>query len=277
MSSPKRKSEELNGDAAKKPRTFDDNNAVEGDSPAQEVLFADPNAAPDSLINHEAAIRYWSSTEPTVNGVLGGFPQVSRIDLQGSSNFLAKLRRQSDVFPPGKKLRRAVDCGAGIGRIAEGFLTHVAETVDIVEPVKSFTDQVLGKPGIGAVYNVGLEAWFPDRREEEGQDQPYDLIWNQWCVGQLTDAQLVDYLKRLPACLSAGGWIVVKENQSNDPFGQDIYDEVDSSVSRTDTKFRRLFNDAGLRLVATELQKGFPKGLYPVRVYALVPDRRAAR
>ncbi|KAI7622360.1 hypothetical protein KC343_g7665, partial [Hortaea werneckii] len=95
-----------------------------------------------------------------------------------------------------------------------------------------------------------------------------------WCVGQLTDAQFVAYLQRLPAVLSEGGWIVVKENQSNDPFGQDIYDEVDSSVSRTDTKFRRLFNDAGLRLVATELQKGFPKGLYPVRVYALVPDRR---
>ncbi|KAI7470502.1 hypothetical protein KC351_g12625 [Hortaea werneckii] len=268
MSSPKRKSEELNGDAAKKQRTFDD--TVESDSPAQEVLFADPNAAPDSLINHEAAIQYWSSTEPTVNGVLGGFPQVSRIDLQGSSNFLAKLRRQSALFPPGKKLRRAVDCGAGIGRIAEGFLTQVAETVDIVEPVKSFTDQIQGKPGIGEIYNVGLEAWFPDH-----QGAPYDLIWNQWCVGQLTDAQFVAYLQRLPAVLSDGGWIVVKENQSNDPFGQDIYDEVDSSVSRTDAKFRRLFNDAGLRLVATELQKGFPKGLYPVRVYALVPDRRA--
>merc|ERR1711939_849061 len=102
MSSPKRKSEELNGDAAKKQRTFDD--TVESDSPAHEVLFADPNAAPDSLINHEAAIQYWSSTEPTVNGVLGGFPQ-------GSRNFLAKLRRQSALFPPGKKLRRAVDCG----------------------------------------------------------------------------------------------------------------------------------------------------------------------
>ncbi|TKA32539.1 hypothetical protein B0A50_01647 [Salinomyces thailandicus] len=266
MSSPKRKTEELNDDVVKKARTSQDDN-LESEI-AQEMAFTEPsNTTPDSLINHEAAIKYWSSTEPTVNGVLGGYPQVSRIDLQGSGNFLAKLRRQSKHFSADKKLRRAVDCGAGIGRITEGLLRNVAETVDIVEPVKSFTDQANGKAGVGEIYNVGLEAWHP---EKEGRG-PYDLIWNQWCLGQLTDAQLVDYLKRLPAVLSEGGWIVVKENLSNDAAGNDIFDEVDSSVSRTDTKFRNLFEDAGLRLLSTELQKGFPKGLFPVRVYALVP------
>ncbi|TKA68062.1 hypothetical protein B0A55_07458 [Friedmanniomyces simplex] len=269
MFSPKRKSSNLDTthvEASKKPKITPDEDADE-DSPAPEIPFPDPNAAPDSLIDHKAALAYWSATEPTVTGVLGGFPQVSRVDLQGSSNFLAKLRRSSKHLPPGKKLRRAVDCGAGIGRITDGLLSRVAEVVDIVEPVQSFTDAIKGKPGVGEIYNVGLEAWHPDR---EGLG-PYDLIWNQWCLGQLTDAQLVQYLQRLPKVLSEGGWIVVKENMSNHSLGEDVFDEEDSSVTRTDAKFRRLFGESGLKLVSTELQTGMPKGLYPVRAYALQP------
>lgn len=236
------------------------------DALAEEIPVVVPNAAPDSQIDHKTAIAYWSATEPTVNGVLGGYPQVSRVDLQGSSNFLAKLRRQSKHFPPGKKLRRVVDCGAGIGRVTTGFLSKVADTVDIVEPVKSFTDQIKVE-NIGKIYNVGLEDWLP---KKEGLG-PYDLIWNQWCVGQLSDKEFVKYLKRLPGALSEGGWMVVKENLSNHHFGEDVYDETDSSVTRTDKKFRQLFQEAGLNIVATEFQKGMPKDLYPVRAYALQP------
>ena len=51
--------------------------------------------------------------------------------------------------------------------------------------------------------------------------------------------------------------------------GEDIFDEVDHTVTRTDGKFRVLFEGAGLRVVATEVQRGFPKTLFPVRSYAL--------
>lgn len=266
--SPKRKSKAPSEDEAEntssKRQRLEDGSASE----AEEIPISasSSTAAPDSQINHEAAIAYWSTTEPTVNGVLGGFPQVSRIDLQGSANFLAKLRRQSRYFPEKQKLKKVVDCGAGIGRITNGFLTRVAETVDIVEPVKSFTDQIK-VDNLGAIYQVGLEDWHPDR---DGLG-PYDLIWNQWCVGQLSDVEFVKYLKRLPPVLSEGGWIVVKENISNHYLGEDVYDETDSSVTRTDPKFRQLFEEADLKIVATEAQKGMPKSLYPVRVYALQP------
>lgn len=264
--SPKRKNDVVDNDGdlqTKKARLAPD---TDSESPAAEIPILDPNAAPDSHIDHAAAIAYWSSTEPTVNGVLGGFPQVSRIDLQGSSNFLAKLRRHSKHFKSGQKLRRVVDCGAGIGRITDGLLSKIAETVDIVEPVKSFTDQIKSS-NVGQIQNVGLETWDP---KKEGLG-PYDLLWIQWCIGQLTDAQLVQLLKRLPAALSTGGWIVVKENLSNHHLGKDVFDETDSSVTRTDTKFRKLFEEAGLKIASTEVQRGMPQGLYPVRAYALQP------
>lgn len=144
----------------------------------------------------------------------------------------------------------------------------MSEVVDIVEPVKAFTDKLRASTdGIGAVWNVGLEAWDPAR---DGQG-PYDLVWNQWCVGQLTDEQFVAYLRRVVRALSRGGWVVVKENLSNHYLGEDVFDETDSSVTRTDEKFRKLFGEAGMKVVATEVQKGMPKGLYDVRAYALQP------
>lgn len=68
-----------------------------------------------------------------------------------------------------------------IGRISKNFLTKINKSVvvDIVEPVKKFTDQITegsefeeereaGK--IGQVFNVGLEQWEPEKGA-------YWIIW----------------------------------------------------------------------------------------------------
>jgi protein N-terminal methyltransferase len=246
---------------------------------------------PDASINVEHSLDYWNSVSSDNNGMLGGYPQTTRIDLQGSSNFLTKLRRgkaqatKQTLLP----LERVADCGAGIGRITKGLLLNVSKRVDIVEPVKKFTDTLVeslgsgewagdganssGKGQVGDVINLGLQDWVP----EPGA---YDMIWNQWCVGHLTDAQLVAYLQRCKEGLVKSGddeeprpaWIIVKENLSPDIHHKDIYDEEDSSVTRSDEKFRKVFKEAGLKIVATEQQRGMPKELYPVRIYALRPE-----
>ncbi|KAF7941184.1 hypothetical protein BELL_0309g00070 [Botrytis elliptica] len=215
--------------------------------------------AADSQINHADAINYWESIEASDDGMLGGFPYISRVDIQGSKNFLGKLGVK------GAKLGRAVDCGAGIGRITKALLLSVADTVDIVEPVTKFSSALINQPGVGQIYSVGLEAWTPDAETR------YDLMWNQWCLGHLTDSQLAEYLQKCGKMLNENGWIIVKENMSTHA-GNDMFDELDSSVTRTDEKFRALFEKAGLKLMKTELAKGFPKGLYPVRIYALKPE-----
>ena len=67
--------------------------------------------------------------------------------------------------------------------------------------------------------------------------------------------------------------MVVKENLSTRDFGEDIFDELDSSVTRSDGNFKRIFEEAGLKVVKAEVQGGFPRslGLYPVKMYALRP------
>ena len=133
---------------------------------------------------------------------------------------------------------------------------------------------------------MGLEDWQPT----EGVQ--YDLVWVQWCVGHLTDVQLIRFLRRCKSALNDNGVIVLKENNST--ADKDLFDNVDSSVTRyvaisphshrlgmqlkgefrEDDTFRRIFRKAGLRLIQVELQKGLQVGgrsLLPVSMYALKP------
>ncbi|KAE8348583.1 alpha-N-methyltransferase NTM1 [Aspergillus coremiiformis] len=224
----------------------------------------------DSHIDHVITVKYWSDKPATVNGMLGGYAQVSRTDLQGSKTFFAKARRLVPGCVATGKLKRGVDCGAGIGRVINDFLGQVCEVVDAVEPVEKFTrvlrERRLARNCVlGDVLTIGIEAWIPTKTQ-------YDLIWAQWSVAYLTDVQLVEYVMRCRGALTATGILVIKENISEEPEG-DLYDESESSVTRTDQKLRKLFGEAGMDVILSELQSGFPPHLrlLPVRSYALRP------
>ena len=229
-------------------------------------MVSSTNPAPDANISTADSLKYWNSISTTVDGMLGGYPGISRTDLKGSANFFAKLRREHPSKSVNGPLPRGVDCGAGIGRITAGFLSTVCEVVDVVEPVDKFAREIkgqkmVGSGYVGSVYVSGLEEWVPEAQ--------YDLIWNQWCLGHLTDKQLVAYFEKCKKAVSIDGWIIIKENMSTSVDGEDIFDQEDSSVTRKDQKFRQLFKEADIRLIKTEVQRGFPKELYPVRFYAL--------
>lgn len=111
-----------------------------------------------------------------------------------------------------------------IGRVTEGLLLPIAEQVDVIEPVAKFTAALQGKAGVREVFSCGLEEWRP------AEGTRYDLIWTQWCVGHVTDEQLVQYLERCKTVLNLDGVIVIKENLSTKDV--DVFDETDSSVTR---------------------------------------------
>lgn len=195
----------------------------------------------DASISKEHGLAYWESVSADENGMLGGIPtfagfaNTSKIDLQGSRNFLAKFGIGSK--PGLRRCKRILEGGAGVGRITEGLLTELLVDeneegkglgkVDVVEPIAKFTAKLQGKKGVGKVYVMGLEEWVPEIGEGENK---YDLVWTQWCVGHLTDEQLVAYLQRCKSALAEDGLIVIKENTT--VLGNDEFDKEDSSVTR---------------------------------------------
>jgi protein N-terminal methyltransferase len=259
-------------------------------------------------------IAYWKEISADDNGMLGGYPQVSTVDIRFSRNFLRKLRSSrptrsarvggSNSETPDWGFQNCLEAGAGIGRVTLNLLSTICTTIDIIEPIAKFTagltadESPLVKSGqLRHVYNMPLQQWSstaqpsfsntlatfrPTKNQISAHNsdhsksqhaQQYDLIFNQWCLTYLSTSDIIRYLRSLVPLLAEDGWIIVKENISTAADGADIFWDEDSSVTRSDKNFRAAFEAAGLRLVRTQMQTGYPEGLglLPVRMYALRP------
>jgi ribosome biogenesis GTPase A len=212
------------------------------------------------------AAAYWDEIDATVDGVLGGFGDMTGVDLRDSHAFFARQGRicEKGAVRPGTL---ACDCGAGIGRVSEGLLLDYCEKVDIVEQCQKYTDaarEYVGMENIRNVYTQGLQDFMP----EEGI---YDIVWIQWVIGHLGDEDFIEFFQRCVASLKPGGFLGMKENNATEAEVTNV-DEEDSSVTRSDTELRRLFAAAGLQVVDVELQTDFPEGMFEIRMYALEPQ-----
>ncbi|XP_003742282.1 N-terminal Xaa-Pro-Lys N-methyltransferase 1 [Galendromus occidentalis] len=207
--------------------------------------------------------KYWEGIEPTVQGMLGGFEQISEIDVGASKRFLSEFLNKKNG-PTGHS--RALDCGAGIGRVSKLLLTDLFEEVDMLEQNQKFLDSAddyLGekKQRVARKICEGLQSFSPERER-------YDVIWLQWVSGHLTDKDFVEFLRRATTGLKTNGLICIKDNLSSTVVEMD---NQDSSVTRPRALFLDIFKKANLRLVGERKQIRFPKGLYEVKMFALKP------
>lgn len=187
------------------------------------------------------------------------------LDIEASSNFLKLLFK----FKPAPGKARALDCGAGIGRVSKNLLMNEFQTVDLVEQDEKFCEKardLLTNSGhLGEIFNVGLQN-FKDNGTK------YDLVWSQWVLGHLTDEDLQDFLKTIAKVLNKNGIIVVKENFTKN--NEVIADETDSSITRPLALFKKLVKQADLKIIKEARQTNFPKSLYPVYMIAMRPTKK---
>lgn len=166
--------------------------------------------------------------------------------------------------PPGTG--RALDCGAGIGRVTKYLLQRHFQTVDLVEQDAKFLAQSVQYLGptskVDQRFCSGLQTFTP-------QPAHYDLIWSQWVLGHLTDSDLVAFFRRCALGLKPNGVLVVKENTTSSETVEK--DPQDGSVTRPDALMKSLFAQADLVLIKDLQQLKFPADLYPVKMYALQP------
>jgi protein N-terminal methyltransferase len=87
-----------------------------------------------SELCYEKSKNYWSNVSASVNGMLGGFPYLTIMDIRDSHTFLNKLFQMKN----GPSKGRALDCGAGIGRITENLLCKHFKFVDMLEQEEKF-------------------------------------------------------------------------------------------------------------------------------------------
>ncbi|XP_067327899.1 N-terminal Xaa-Pro-Lys N-methyltransferase 1 [Anolis sagrei] len=218
-------------------------------------------AVEDESEFYSKAERYWKAVPATVDGMLGGYGHISSLDIASSRAFLLRFLKEG---PNRTGTSRALDCGAGIGRISKRLLLPLFREVDLVDVTEGFLDQArdfLGEEArrVRNYFCCGLQDFSP----EPGA---YDLIWIQWVIGHLTDDHLAAFLKRCRQGLRPNGLIVIKDNMAQEGV---VLDDVDSSVCRGLEVVLGIVRRAGLRLLAQEQQQGFPDEIYHVYTLAM--------
>ncbi|KAF7237259.1 N-terminal Xaa-Pro-Lys N-methyltransferase 1 [Varanus komodoensis] len=215
----------------------------------------------DELEFYSKAEKYWRDVPPTVDGMLGGYGHISSIDISSSRKFLLRFLRDG---PARTGTSRALDCGAGIGRITKRLLLPLFKEVDLVDVTEDFLSKArsyLGEEGrrVRNFFCCGLQDFSPE-------PSAYDVIWIQWVIGHLTDDHLASFLKRCRLGLRPHGIIVIKDNMAQEGV---IMDDVDSSVCRDLDVVRKIIRHAGLHLLAQEKQENFPDEIYHVYTLAM--------
>lgn len=164
---------------------------------------------------------------------------------------------------------RALDCGAGIGRVTKHLLLDFFQEVDLLEINEKFLAKARDYIGhelyderVGRTFCCSLHQFRPP------ESRKYDLIWTQWVTGHLTDDHYVEFLKKCQSLLNKPhGLLIIKDNHTSSDEAD--ADTLDSSVTRPYWLLIDIFKKAGMTLVAERRQYKFPKGLYPVKMFAL--------
>lgn len=173
---------------------------------------------------------------------------------------------------------RALDVGAGIGRVTADTLLPLIHDVVLLEPVESLLRAAIVQGHASAAQapsknesrlplqkrkwkgiadgsksvtflQGNLQACDPAHPSQTANfrarighkplspddESGFDVVWCQWCLLYMTDADLIAFLKRSQAALRKGGAIVVKDNVCRDGDGgvpEIRFDADDSSVTR---------------------------------------------
>lgn len=221
-------------------------------------------------------LKHWqnSVSHESDDGVLGGWAEVDPLDVKGSIAFVGGLLRGgcAPIKAPLAGLR-ALDLGAGIGRVADGVLLKVAERVTLVEVSAALIGQARVRLAEHAARVEFVESSLRTFAPEPGS---YDLVWAQWVLGHLTDTDVVGLLSRCRGALRPGGAIVVKDNNAppsecDAVAGKYLLDDENAAVIRSHGHLQNLCRKAGLRVATVALVTDFPDDLFAVRMYWLTP------
>jgi len=176
--------------------------------------------------------------------------------------FLDRVVTENSNFNHIKKLKfaRAIDAGAGVGRVTKHILLKRYDCVQLVEADSGWSKR--SKTYLGRK-RAARCTFTCSRIEELDQDSDdtsrIDLVWLQWTLQYLTDADAVETLQNLAARLILRtGILIVKENRPYGAARQDRF-QMDTpgvsgryDITRSDDHHRLLFQRAGLTVNQTE-------------------------
>jgi len=208
---------------------------------------------------YNKAKEFWSKSEATITGVLGGEDQVHAIDIKTSSELLEGLIKTGKLIA-----NRVIDCGAGIGRVTSNLLLNYFKECDIMEQDQKYVefckDAFKNENKVKNIYQSSFQNFKFD------EDRKYNVIWIQWCLENLDDDDLLEFMVKCRNALESDGLVIVKENIVMKGYH---FSESDFSKQRSDLIFKEIFNKSGLKITKHFHHPNWPEDLMKVSVFVL--------
>lgn len=201
--------------------------------------------------------EFWSKSESSFSGVLNGNESIHTSDVKTSSELLKGLIKTKKLYPG-----NVLDCGAGIGRVTSSVLVNFFNECDLLEQDEKFVhyckENFSNNPKIKNIFQSSLQEFSFTKK--------YNTIWIQWCLENLEDEDLIQFLTLCKNNLEENGLIIIKENIV---FKGSQFSNQDYSKIRSDKYFRDLFSKCGLNIFKHFHHPNWPKDLLKVSIFVL--------
>lgn len=210
----------------------------------------------DKIKNH------WSSQPSSVESVLNGFGELNKPDIEFSNKLLERLINSNMI-----NTEKVLDCAAGVGRVSEYVLVNHFKQVDMFEQEEKFVNEAKQKfKNNSRVCSITCSSI----QDYNFNNVKYDLIWMQWCLENISDSDLVIFMKKSYKALNEKGLIIVKENCLNKTAKEKYhYTEDTLAKERRLSTYIKLFNKSGFKIIEKGINDNWPSEFYPLHYFIL--------
>eukprot|EP00607_Mallomonas_marina_P010695 CAMPEP_0182422014 /NCGR_PEP_ID=MMETSP1167-20130531/7604_1 /TAXON_ID=2988 /ORGANISM="Mallomonas Sp, Strain CCMP3275" /LENGTH=275 /DNA_ID=CAMNT_0024599715 /DNA_START=174 /DNA_END=1001 /DNA_ORIENTATION=+ len=187
-------------------------------------------------------------------------------DCDGETDALIGLAFLDKVIlkRPQLRIRTALDCAAGVGRITKFVLSRrCSGLITLLEANRHWSER--SRTYLGRKRSAKCRFVNGTMQDLDGTVSPQsmDLIWFQWCLQYLTDEDAILALTGARHALTPGGVIIVRENKPTvattgssrlDRFQMDTPSGTEGryDITRPRAHHEYLFRSAGLHVIYWE-------------------------
>ena len=207
---------------------------------------------------YEKIKNHWKVQESSIKGVLNGFEDLNKPDIEFSIKLLNYLKEKKII----KNNKKALDCASGIGRVTELVLVNFYDKIDLFEQEDNFInkmkDKFFNNNQIGLIEKNTLQNFKFDCN--------YDLIWIQWCLENLNKNDIIVFLLKCKNNLSKNGLIIIKENCL---LKKKSFLANDLSIQRNEKFYLSIFKKCKFKIIKKGKNENWPKEFIPLNYFVL--------
>ena len=192
--------------------------------------------------------KHWSNTSPTISGILNGYSESNKPDIEFSNKILDYIQNNNLL----NKFNLALDCACGIGRVTDNVLINYFKRIDMFEREKNFINYLNKK--------------YKNNKKIKKKKFYFIIKYVNFDINK--------FLKKCEKILDNKGIIIIKENciiniKNNNNNNKNLFAEEDFSELRSLNFYLNIIKKNKFKIIKYGINENWPKKLIPLYYFIL--------